>query len=263
MTGPLSLGMARPLTTKRMQGSALPTEGEAAATGAPVFRLFDASVDRHGDRIVGVLRTDNFEKNPVLYLEHDHMVGGLPIGTCRVWQEGGEWRMEPRVSEATEKAREAAALLADGTLRACSIGYATLDAKPNEFGGEDVLEAELVEVSLVGLPAYPNALRVKSMTEDDLKALRQMSADVAEMKALVTKLACPPPAAEDEAPPPEADKAKADEPPGSATDPAPAETEEPPASAEEPSSDEEDEEPSEVTTKFFRLFRVPAAAATR
>lgn len=163
-------------------------EPPKAEGDTPVFRCADMTPDDVGDRILpGALKMGRFELNPVLYANHGHKHGKLPIGTCRVWEEGGTYFMAPRVSKATQEARDVQGLVEDGTIRTCSIGFVPLRTQPNEFGGEDVLEAELCEVSLVGLPANPNAVRVKSMTDEDLKTLRQMAADMAEMKARFTK----------------------------------------------------------------------------
>jgi len=162
----------------------------SAAGDLPVFVACDDAVDRDGDRMLpGALETDEFESNPILYWDHGHKLGRLPIGTCRVWEEGGVLFMQPHISEATQESRDVKALVDDGTIRACSIGYLTKAARPNSFGGEDVIKASLVEVSLTGIPAKPNALRVKTMTTDEMqKSWKQLTEDVAEAKALLKAL---------------------------------------------------------------------------
>lgn len=231
---------------KFMQGERKSADGET-----PVFRMFTpGAADRDKDRIVGTLRTENFEKNPVLYFDHGHLRGKFPVGTARVFQEGGEWLMEPRFSEVTEDARNTAGLVKDGTLRACSIAYSTLAARPNDFGGDDILDGELLEISIVGVPAYPDALRVKSapMTDDDLKSLKQMATDVTELKAMFAK-AFP---AKEEAAAAEGEKEK----------PAEDTKKEPPADEKAKAASETKEEavteaaPPDERTKFFSRFRM-------
>jgi hypothetical protein len=49
-------------------------------------------------------------------------------------------------------------LVEQGFLRGASVGFNALRARPNDHGGKDYLEAELLEVSLVGIPSNPSAL---------------------------------------------------------------------------------------------------------
>jgi hypothetical protein len=46
-----------------------------------------------------------------------------------------------------------------GIVRAASIGFIPLQLKPNDLGGEDYLTWDLMEISLVPLPANPEAVR--------------------------------------------------------------------------------------------------------
>ncbi|QSQ17229.1 HK97 family phage prohead protease [Myxococcus landrumensis] len=206
----------------------------------PVFQACDTEVDRDGDRMLpGALKLEEFAGNPILYWDHGHKHGRLPVGTCRVWEEGGLHFMEPRISDATQESRDVKALVADGTIRACSIGYLTRRARPNATGGEDVLDAELVEVSLTGIPAKPKALRVKSMTPEEMaKSWKQLVEDMAETKTLVKALHA-------KAIPPEAE-ADTDEP---AEEPTPTEGK----STEDELEEAPDGEEATVA-KFFRSF---------
>lgn len=68
------------------------------------------------------------------------------------------------VDEALQQARIAARKIANGTLRACSIGFMPIDwelirDENDEWtGGFRFVESELVECSLVSVPAHPRAL---------------------------------------------------------------------------------------------------------
>lgn len=133
---------------------------DAGAGGMPVFRITSEVLDRHRDRVkLNALKTANFEKNPVMLWNHND---GVPaIGTCRVFQENGEWFMEPTFDGIGELSKDVAAKVAAGTLRTCSIRFRYLKYAYNEEGGLDFEEVELLEVSITNIPANPEALRVK------------------------------------------------------------------------------------------------------
>ncbi len=148
----------------------------ARAAGATplTFVMSDATVDRMGDVIEPsgwVL--DNFTRNPVALFGHDastpigewenlrieagKLIGDLkfgPLGACPV----------------TDKMR---AFVEAGMMRAVSVGFQPLDAEPLPSGGQRYTKSELVECSLVSIPANPNALAVaRSLNlSDDVKSL--------------------------------------------------------------------------------------------
>ena len=97
-------------------------------------------------------------QNPILLFEHNH---ALPVGTGEVWAEGSELFVAPTFTRSSAKGREVENLVDEGVIRTVSIGFLPSRAEPNEFGGLDYLEAELLEISFVTVPANPNALRVK------------------------------------------------------------------------------------------------------
>ncbi|GGH26071.1 hypothetical protein SAMN05444007_103133 [Cribrihabitans marinus] len=81
-----------------------------------------------------------------------------PIG---VWDEvredgTGLW-VKGRLLEATQKGREAAALIAAGAIDGLSIGYRTRKAGKDDKGRRLLTELELWEVSLVTFPMLPSA----------------------------------------------------------------------------------------------------------
>lgn len=81
-----------------------------------------------------------------------------PIG---VWDEVREddrgLRVKGRLLDATQKGREAAALIAAGALDGLSIGYRTRRACKDDRGRRLLTELELWEVSLVTFPMLPSA----------------------------------------------------------------------------------------------------------
>ena len=81
-----------------------------------------------------------------------------PIG---VWDDvredaKGLW-VKGRLLDATQKGREAAALIAAGAIDGLSIGYRTRRATKNDKGQRLLTELELWEVSLVTFPMLPSA----------------------------------------------------------------------------------------------------------
>ncbi|SDE65268.1 phage prohead protease, HK97 family [Myxococcus virescens] len=240
---------------KRMTAAAPAASGEL-----PVFQACDTEPDRDGDRMLpGALNLEAHAANPVLYWDHGHRQGRLPVGTCRVWEDGSKHFMEPRVSDATQESRDVKALVADGTIRACSIGYITLASRPNEFGGEDVIKAELVEVSLTGIPAKPKALRVKTMTSEEMaKAWKQLVEDVAEAKTLLKALHDKMQSADDtenkSTEEEETEEKSADDTEDKSTEEEETEEEETEESADDTEDKSTEEEDAETVAKFFRGF---------
>lgn len=102
-----------------------------------------------------------------------------PIG---VWDEvredaRGLW-VKGRILEATQKGREAAALIAAQAIDGLSIGYRTVKAAKNDTGQRQLTELELWEVSLVTFPMLPTA-RVAAKAEDlspDAEVMRNLAA---------------------------------------------------------------------------------------
>jgi HK97 family phage major capsid protein/HK97 family phage prohead protease len=143
----------------RVKQRAAPPPGEDPLE----FVMSDGSVDRMGDVIEpNGWKLDNFRSNPVALFGHDPQ---FPIGQ---WQDvnvrGGRLTghlalMEP----VSDRLREIHAAVQAGVLRAVSVGFHSQNVEPLEgskSGGLHFIEAELVECSLVSVPANPNALAV-------------------------------------------------------------------------------------------------------
>lgn len=123
--------------------------------------------DRHGE-VVEVDGWDlkNFKKNPVLLWGHQHEIPA--IGVARNIRKDGEGKkarliFEPVFHEATEFARAIKAMVEDlGILNSFSVGF-----MPKDMDGNRYLNQELLEISLVNVPANPEArlLAVKGLEE--------------------------------------------------------------------------------------------------
>jgi HK97 family phage prohead protease len=143
-----------------------------------------ATVDRHGE-IVSVDGWDleKFKQNPVLLWSHDHTIPAIGKAT-KIWVEGfgdaaklmfsGIWQT------VTEEGKAAAQLVADGILNSFSVGFI-----PTEMVGNKYTEQELLEISLVNVPANPDAmmlayksLKDNGFNEDVAKKITQQFASM-------------------------------------------------------------------------------------
>lgn len=109
--------------------------------------------DRHGE-VIDQSGWDlkNFKKNPVLLWAHDHYLPAIGHAT-KVWTEGGKLMFKGIWSSATELGRACQQLVQEGTLNSFSVGF-----MPFEMDGNTYIKQELLEISLVNVPANPDAM---------------------------------------------------------------------------------------------------------
>ena len=133
------------------------------------FVLSDGTTDRYGD-IVSPDGWDlkNFKKNPIALFGHNNnfivglwenirVEGNKLLGDLSPAKRGTSYRID-----------EILGLLEQGILRAVSVGFKPLKSEPlnpeKPYGPQRFLRQELLEASLVSVPALPTALAVaKSM----------------------------------------------------------------------------------------------------
>src|SRR5262245_37472814 len=130
-----------------------------------LFILSDESVDRMGDVIMSSgWDIRSFSKNPVALFNHrsDWVIGTwknlhVEKGQLRGHLEFAPKGISPRIDEVR-------ALVEAGILKAVSVGFRPIQSEPlkkdDPFGGFRFHKQELVETSLVSIPANPNALQV-------------------------------------------------------------------------------------------------------
>lgn len=129
------------------------------------FVLSDATPDRYDD----VIDPDgwdlrNFSNNPIALFNHN---SNFPIGrwenlSVKNGQLRGFLRMAPEGT--SPRIDEIRKLIEADILRAVSVGFLPKESKPLAAGSFNYTKSELVETSLVSVPANPNALAVaKSM----------------------------------------------------------------------------------------------------
>lgn len=140
------------------------------------YVMSDETVDRMGDVIEAKSwNLKNFVKNPVALFNHDHrfVIGHWSDVKVQGDKLVGKLNLLPKgISERLDELRAA---VEAGVLRAVSVGFTVepKNAEPNKSGGLLLRAAELMECSLVPVPANPNALQIaKSLNiSDDAKAL--------------------------------------------------------------------------------------------
>jgi HK97 family phage prohead protease/HK97 family phage major capsid protein len=127
------------------------------------FILSDETPDRYGD----VLSADgweltNFKKNPIALFGHN---SSFPIGRWKGLKvENGALRghLELAPAGTSDRIDEIRKLVEAGILRAVSVGFLPREsrARSKTEPGELYLKQELIETSLVSIPANPNAIAV-------------------------------------------------------------------------------------------------------
>jgi HK97 family phage major capsid protein/HK97 family phage prohead protease len=147
-------------------GGPLVTRTAEQSAGDPYeFIMSTDDTDRMGDVVeIGGIDLKAFRKNPVALWQHDPQ---SPIGTwADVRKVGGQ--LVGKLQLAAEKTSplidRLRQLIEQRVLRAVSIGFRALELKPTGDGfGLRFLKTELVECSLVSIPANAAALRVKAL----------------------------------------------------------------------------------------------------
>ena len=137
------------------------------------FVMSDETVDRMGDIILSTgWMLDNFKNNPIALFNHN---ANLPIGT---WSDlsvkdgklRGRLNLLPKGK--SHRIDEIHELVDHGILRTVSVGFQPIEHellnKNDSFSGSKYKRQELVECSLVTVPANPNALALaKSLKISD------------------------------------------------------------------------------------------------
>ena len=129
------------------------------------FVLSDATPDRFGDVVepAGWV-VDNFKSNPIALFNHD---SGFPIGrweNIKIGDKDLRARLVLAPKGTSDRIDEIRNLIDADILRATSVGFKPIDSVPmnvkDPWSGQRYTKHELVECSVVAVPANPNALAV-------------------------------------------------------------------------------------------------------
>jgi HK97 family phage prohead protease len=180
---------AAPAPTRRFSEAVL--KGGTSDTVA-TFIASDSSQDRMGDVIdQSGWQLSAFRRNGVILFAHDS--GSLPVGKATSIGVVNDKLMVTVRFAATGMGRAVAGMVSDGFLKAVSVGFAPVSFKfsgdPARKGGIDFAQAELLEISIVPVPANPNALlqsvvEAKSATtpKAKAKAARQRDLEIIKLR---------------------------------------------------------------------------------
>lgn len=176
MNKPLSMKDFRTLSMRRNDTPATvirllaPTVAPEVKADSRVVRFIfsDSSVDRYGDTIdARGWAIEHFMTNPVALFGHDSGTIENVVGKAvRVWVEGDKLVGDIEFAEASVNpaAETVFQMVKAGYLNAVSVGFAplewTLTKDKSRPGGIDFKKQELLEISIVPIPANANALAV-------------------------------------------------------------------------------------------------------
>lgn len=132
------------------------------------FVASDETVDRYGDVIrASGWQLDNFRRNPILLFNHN--TSNLPLGKVEpIAVEGNALVAHAEFSPPGRSGFTDSiwALIGDGVINAVSVGFLPLaDPLPiydaaKQVTGFEFVSQELLELSVVNVPANPNALAI-------------------------------------------------------------------------------------------------------
>lgn len=185
---------------KRFEMPATATVVKATTPEAPRRIRATASTDapdRHGDIIEPSAWSDltAYKANPLILRDHDSTkVVGKAVSVAVIARRL-EIEIEFIKAGVSQVADETYELVKAGCLNALSVGFRILAATPLENGrGLRISKAELLEVSIVGIPAQAQALiHTRAMSLGDRKALvRRLRADGRRAEVDALRHALPP-----------------------------------------------------------------------
>ena len=152
--------------------------------GEMVFTASTSSVDRESDIINPdgwVL--DTFKDGGPLLWGHDQ--SKLPIGRV-LWVKVDDGRLvgKAKFNGQTQLSTDVEKLVRSGDLKGLSVGFRPMDMKMNNEGGRTFTKQELLEISVVNVPANPDAIihNIKSL---EIKSAPVLQALIPEQKETV------------------------------------------------------------------------------
>lgn len=152
--------------------------------GTVSFIASDSSPDRHGDTVQAAgWKLDNFKKNPVLLWAHSHYdppvgkVGSIAVVSDKLIADKCAFTSEEENPFGASVGR----MVKGGFLNTVSVGFMPLKWElrydgEGEFLGYNFIEQELLELSVVPVPAHPNALVTSKAFAEQLRAWSETEA---------------------------------------------------------------------------------------
>jgi HK97 family phage prohead protease len=173
-----------PTLSSRLKRQTYTTVAGPPDDGMPSMTITTAATDREQDEVVpeGIdLRA--YRRNPVVLFGHDHR--SLPVGvaTSLDVSPGEGIRATWRWLEGDPFADRVRNAYDQGVLRAASIGFSVKEYERNDHGGLRYTQTELLEFSLVPVPANDQAVRsvLRSLGLDGPPTVANASALIASL----------------------------------------------------------------------------------
>lgn len=168
---------------KQLSSEVTPEPGDSRCVR---FVITTDSPDRERDVVTTPgIDTKNYERNPVVLFGHDYK--SLPVGRCvsLVRSDNNITAMvEFATADLNPMAEQVYRMVKGGFLKATSIGFRpTKWAYNEERKGVDFAESELLEFSVVPVPANAEALIAASASGIDTKVLKDWAARIMEQEA--------------------------------------------------------------------------------
>jgi HK97 family phage prohead protease len=129
----------------------------------------DDSEDRHGDRVNPEgWDLKNYKKNPIILADHDYRVESV-IGTGSGVKIDGNKLVFDKItfSKTNDLAVKAFNLIKEGILKTWSVGF-LVKKWGDDKSKYTIQEQELLELSLVAIPANPNAMTTEQLAMVDV-----------------------------------------------------------------------------------------------
>jgi HK97 family phage prohead protease len=165
--------------------------------GVFTFRASTSAVDRQNETIDQAgWKLEDYKRNPVILDSHRYGSIDDILGRARRVEVGTEG-LEVDVEFApTGKGQMARELVEAGMLNTVSVGFRSLSRRPGAKAGEPMTHTgmELLEVSMVAIPANREAVRLRGVEDEmETKARKKSTADklrgvMAMLQALVEEL---------------------------------------------------------------------------
>jgi HK97 family phage prohead protease len=134
------------------------------------FLASNDSLDRQGERIArGAWVLDAYRKNPIVLVHHDYR--SLPVGrTVSIFEDERGLVADIEFDDQDPTARLVESKVQRGFLNAISVGFRSLETRPDPTDRTVLVHtrAELLEVSLVAVPANPEALVLQRALQHQL-----------------------------------------------------------------------------------------------
>lgn len=151
------------------------------------FIISTEDLDLHGERMkISGIDITKFKKNPVVYFNHNS--SGFPIGKAvDIYKKDGKLLADTIFHEEDKESRLIKKLVDTGYLNATSIGFKPLeweDSTPTDDEANQLnatwsnqvrtyTKSQLLEYSIVGIPANSEAIRDKGLTEDEIELYKK------------------------------------------------------------------------------------------